>query len=629
MWTTAGTLTYVGQNLPDEGSRAGAIFTDRFDPTIRWYLPQYALPADDPSFEFAAAQRKPDSDTGLPFDVATLSFTIGRGEPKDVVAARAADSTLSFRPIELDPPQVTLTFPSQDASGADHPVVVALSVTAQSDGSLLATATLVGPTVVVAYVALAHGTDAAVQISGSYSVWRNWRPLLHLPIILHGPILAQAASELATFAPAELQHPLAQLAASPVDGGPILHLPVGEPPHRWPPVQLPPSDPPPADNWVTAVDQELQSLPATGFGVDAYRERFTIASAAGVRPIIDANDLISYGHQGSDFRELDAPRRHQHALPDVASRLLRRGQRGRRRCPAVVRHPAGQLRAGRVAGGRRRRLGDGAERLPLRVLVHPCPAGRPGRPGAARPRRAGHAGGQRADRAGQLAGQSRLPVPSAFNGFPASTSTVADGPRSGTVTVHVQIADSGTTPAICNANLFLNQFTSSVTPMGGTIALRLDDLYPTPVTTSCQISLDATVGSDEVSLSIGDDPTAVIARNVGPFDLTLRHVAGVTADGPRATALQTTLSPNQTTSLGPIDAAPVTIVDAALALPDPIPPGQAFHYLIVHTETVTSVQHSLLYSASFDFAAAAISQLTISATLPDRPSVHISPVTLI
>ena len=191
------------------------------------------------------------------------------------------------------------------------------------------------------------------------------------------------------------------------------------------------------------------------------------------------------------------------------------------------------------------------------------------------------------------------------------------------------ITDEGQTPAISSANLFLHQFASAVSPMTGAVTLRLDDVYPTAVMTSFVLSLTQTASSDELSLSAtAEDLTKVTVQNVGQFDLILDRAASLTDSGPSTAVLNTSLAASESATLDPQGGAPISIVRSRLALADPLPRGAIFDYLVVHTETVSQVQHSLIYSASLDFAAEAVAQLDIAATLTDLPSGPIPTVTL-
>jgi hypothetical protein len=613
MLGTAAVFTTPEQNLPVESGRTGSIFTDRFDPALRWYLPEYKLPASA-AFGFAATEQGVDTSTGQPFDIATIGFTIAVGEPADVTAARAADSTLTFRQITLEPLQVTLTCTGKDHTGADRPIVVPMGTATQPDGSLAATATLVGPAVVVAYQSLAHGSDAIVQLTGSYAVWRAWQPLFRVPL----------GSVQATVMPASgLQHRLAagavwhdsalkhDLPAEPVETG-TFQLP--EPPLTW----------------VTAIDQQTQTLPVgTAFGTDAYRPRYTITAAGSTRPIIDAGDLTSFAQQRSEFRELTS-------LGDVSSRYpsLRRIYLGQVSGTVVaVPQSYGIVRGSTGLAALLEAVADDSSTaasgcrfdftFTLAPLVDPIDLAQLAHDLRTTPE------GASASLHVSLPDSLDSRFESTFTGLSASTSVVTDGPRPGTVQVRVTITDEGQTPAISSANLFLHQFASTVSPLTGALSLRLDDMYPTPVMTSFVLSLDQTASSDELSLTVGtDDPTRVTVQNVGQFDLHLDGAASLTDAGPSKAELDIALAASAATTLGSQDGAPVSIVHSQLALADPLPRAAIFDYLVVHTETVSQVLHSLIYSASLDFTAAAVAQLDIAATLTDLPSVPIPAVTL-
>ncbi len=652
-----GTVAVFGtadEPLPVESSRTGSIFTDRFDPRLRWYLPEYTLPSADAAFAFAATEQGVDTSTGQPFDVATITLTIAVGEPADVTAGRAADASLMFHQILLDPVQFTLTFTGKDHTGADQPIVTPLTTTMQPDGTLTATATLVGPAVVVAYESLAHGSDATVQVTGSYSVWRAWQPFLRVPL---GPVRATflpagAAVESSSSATAPAAQPLVIAAEQPV--AMQLALQPGTPAsavlHDWTtatfhlpteavkttafetgtfntgtfePQNLPVT-------WVTAADQEAQTRTVgSSFGTDAYRARYTITAGDITRPIIDAGDLTSFAQQRSEFRELTS-------LGDVSSRYpsLRRLYFGQvSGAVLVVPQSYGIVRGSTGLAALLEAVADDSSTaasgcrfeftFTLAPLVDPIDLAQLAHDLRDTP--------EAASAALHIAVPDSLDprFPSTFTGFSASTSTVTDGPRPGTVQVRVTITDEGQTPAISSANLFLHQFASAVSPMTGAVTLRLDDVYPTAVMTSFVLSLTQTASSDELSLSAtAEDLTKVTVQNVGQFDLILDRAASLTDSGPSTAVLNTSLAASESATLDPQGGAPISIVRSRLALADPLPRGAIFDYLVVHTETVSQVQHSLIYSASLDFAAEAVAQLDIAATLTDLPSGPIPTVTL-
>jgi hypothetical protein len=624
MLGTAAVFTTPEQNLPVESSRTGGIFTDRFDPALRWYLPEYNLPADA-AFGFAATEQGVDTSTGQPFDIATITFSIGVGEPADVTAARTADPTLTFRQIAFEP-QFTLICTGKDHTGADQPIVMPLTTTSQPDGTITATATLVGPAVVVAYQSLAHGADATVQVTGSYPVWRAWRPMVRIPLGSASMEHLQLATKHTLAASAVLHDPTTMTFHLPAKTGAF-----GSGTFETGTFETGTFEPPdPPVTWVTATDQQAQTLAVgTTFGTDAYRARYTITAAGTTRPIIDAGDLTSFAQQRSEFRELTS-------LGDVSSRYpsLRRLYFGQVSGTVVaVPQSYGIVRGSTGLAALLEAVADDSPTaasgcrfdftFTLAPLVDPIDLAQLAHDLRSAPE------GASASLQVSLPDSLDPRFASTFTGFSASTSVVTDGPRPGTVQVRVSITDQGQTPAISSANLFLHQFANSVSPLTGALSLRLDDIYPTPVMTSFVLSLDQTASSDELSLTVGtDDPTRVTVQNVGQFDLHLDRAASLTDAGPSKAELDIALTAGAATTLDSQDGAPVSIVHSQLALADPLPRAAIFDYLVVHTETVSQVQHSLIYSASLDFTTAAVSQLDIAAVLTDLPSVPVPAVTL-
>jgi hypothetical protein len=597
-----------GPSLPVESTAAGAaVFADRFDSTVRWWLPSYSL--DDNTFTFAATTEGVDNTTGLPLDKATATFRLIAAEPDQLAAERAANPAARFERISPTVINVSLTVTGSDhASGSDTAVTTTAAIDVDDTGAVTATVTLVGPPVVVAYQNLARGSAASLQISLDYRVWRHtWRTEPQVSG------LAPTASTTSAGSHAMLGHVI-ETPDGPITVGPRL---VG----RF-------VDPVPI--WVTAVDQSNAAIPiGTTFGADAFRTRFTLTSNGITRAIINANDLTGFAQAGTQYRELTS-------LGDVPSRY-----------PSISRLYIGQVSGDVIAIPQSYGIlrGSTGVKAVLEAAVDDSPDS---------------ASGCRFEFTFQLAplvtavdvarlghdllnvpeaavGPLRLRLPdgldarfdSVFSGFSASSSAVVDGPDPHVLLARITVVDQGQTPAMVNVNLFLHQLAGAVAPLAGTVAVRVDDLYPTPIETAFVLDLSRTAGSDDISISLPADPTSVTVLNACALDLKLGDAAVVSSAGVDVIPLNNEVLPARAaTNVTGVTANSAVLVDAQLALAQPLQRGAVFNYLTLDTQTVQSVQHVLNYDAAFDFAAASITQIDVAAAFTNYPQIVVSSLTL-
>lgn len=613
-----------GENLPVESSGADGVFADRFDTNLFWWLPEMQLaPAPDPAFRFAASVEGVSDSSGLPLYSAQVTFGLVAAQPAGMAAATAAHPSATFRMIPATSLDVTLTVVGKTDEGADDPRAYPAVLTATSDTTYTATVTLVGPAVTVAYVSLTTDASAGVTVTYAYSVWRQWQPWRVVPV---GPIVTGPVIGLPTVVTAGDTEAARMPIVGVIHGGPILS----------PPPPPPPTDggnggdPPPAPTWVTAVDQATATIALSAtYAAPAYRSDYTVATGAGasVRPIIDASDLTGFATAHSEFVELTSLGDPSSRYPSIrrlylglasgrvvvvpASYLVQRGSAG---LGATLQAALDDSPGPHVSGARFEftfTLAPGVDPIDLARLAQdlgsiPEAAGRtltPVVPDGLDPRNA-----------------------SAFTGFSACTSEIADGSDAATLSLRATILDIEETPALDLVNLFLHQLTSTVSPMTGTVAVRLDDLYPTPVTTALALQLASTAAGDELALS-AVDATTVQIQNVSPLPLHVVGAATISSAGPQSLDVDESLAADAATSLTVPDSTLPLAVTAELDLGTPTRPSDALAFLTVQVETTQSIQHVLSFNATDAFPAP-VTQLDLEMSLTAAPDVQIPGVTL-
>ena len=160
----------------------------------------------------------------------------------------------------------------------------------------------------------------------------------------------------------------------------------------------------------------------------------------------------------------------------------------------------------------------------------------------------------------------------------------------------------------------------------GSVAVRLDDAYPTPVSTALTVELAQTAVGDELALT-ATDATTVTAQNVSPLSLQLTGAASVGADGLRLIELDSALAANAMVAVTVIDSTLPLVVRGALALGQSSRPSDVLSYLDVEVETTQSIRHVITYNATGAFAGT-VTQIDLAASLVAAPDVAISPITL-
>lgn len=618
------------QNLPVIDTQVGNVFEDRFDANRRWYLPDFALvKPPDTAFAFAATQGQVGP-SGDPFDTAQLTIDLQTIDPADVTASRQQSPGATFSSVAFLSVDATLSVPVTANDGSAQTDTTQGQVNPQPDGTYRATFNLLGPKVITAYETLAHLGGATISVTVSYGAWK--RTVIRRPIPTPPPGPGPHPSHLVTPVFSSRLQTMPMSAVSPVDSPQFDHVQNVDPPNHpidWPPETI-------SFYYITARASRTVQI-GLAFATDAYRSRFTITASGATRPIIDATDLTQFATPRSEFQELtslDLTRyptiKHLYigqvsgtvvAVP-LAYGIVRGSSGCAARCDCAV-------DVSSITGCRFQftfTLEPVIDPIDIAQLTHDL---------AAAP--------ESANRSLRLTLPTGLDTraPVTLAGFATATTIFSDGvdpnyPHS--VLVSVGIGDTDTTPpipAITNANLFLAELTSpGTTPLFATIAIHLDDAYPTPVETTANLNFHSTADSDDLTVVSSGSPPAQTVINLAPFDLDLRRFARYTPSGLTAATSLTdeTLATGQSTVLpGDPTGTSGVLVSRTLALPVPLPPGVLFKdYLTLNTETVPDVQHPMTVNAIGAFGASGITELDVQITfsdphLPQPPAMTLTP----
>jgi hypothetical protein len=637
-----GTITPLPASLPVAGTQSGNLLSDRNDPNLRWYLPAFTLATPDPAFAFAATQTSVDQ-SGNPFDQAVLTLSVQVQDPADVQQARAANPGLRFQQIPLDNVSASLNLPYKDASGADATTTVAGQLTQQGGTLQLAVNGLLGPAVIQAYQQLTSLAQATVTLQLNYAVWQQEVRWVWSGLTLRQPpervmfppttrvgqparLEAVQPARLEAVQPARLE--AVQPAALVTPAAPAIR-PGGPPPIRVGPGGPPNGGGSPHEFWFTTTATFTSTLQlGSAFSADQYRPRYTITPAGGTtRPIIDVNDLREFDVDRSEFRELTS-------LGDV-----------QRRYPSLARLYYGQVTGTVIAVPVQYGIVCGSKGCAARLDAVVDPAGLSGSrfhltfvlAPVVDPidfARLAHdlASVPEAQNRGltlRLPGGLDSRGPATLGGLAAASASYANGQEEGALLLAVDIADSGTTPAVVNVNLFLTQLTTPGPTLFGQIGVRLDDIYTPVVNSSVILNLTSTSNTDDILVTLAGSPAVPSVTNQAPFDLHITAFADIAANVTEIN-IDERLASAQTLALPGADPAAQSIaVSRSIPVPNPFPRQALFSYVDVHTENVQTIRHALIVNATaVDFTARQISQADIQFTLKDLPTIPVNSLTL-
>ncbi|MFI6166192.1 hypothetical protein ACIBCN_05330 [Nocardia sp. NPDC051052] len=565
-----------------------------------WYLPGFALVADDPAFSFAAVQSGVDPH-GDPFNRARLTFSVSMRMPDNIAALYRESPDLPPRLVaDLEVRQFTLSLPVTDSDGNPQMLTATSGASYTDAGTISATFDLIGDAVEAAYVHLTRSGNAVLGIAVSYSVYKMvlvTAPDVGFPIhrpIFHGyQFHVFGDGEHGEYEPAE-----------PVLGS-----------YRFMPV--------------TARVQRSTALRLT-FATDTYRSRFTITADGTTRPIIDSADLSEFAGVRSEYRELTTLGNVSDRYPTLrrlyfgqvsgtvvavpAAYGIVRGAKGLAAvCDSIVDDSPGSLTGCRFHFTFL--LAPLADPIDLAQLA----ADLPGIPEAA---------GRRL--------RLTLPVgldphhPGTLDGFPAATAVFADGVAAHTVQAGVDITDDRSTPATTTVNLFLQQLaTRGPAPLFAALALRLDDAFPGLVRTQATFNLHQTADSDDLTAAIVS--SVVQVANRGPLDLVLHRLGLLGPAQPTVIGLADRALPAGQSSALPGDASHATgaVVSRTLDIPVPLPKSGLRNYVTFNTTVIQQVQHPLtINAAGLNFDATGITRMDVQISVDDDPRIAIPALSL-
>ena len=532
----------TGEPLPDAGTQKGNLFTDRFTPTLHWYLPEYSLAdAPDASFSFSATQKGLDSN-GNPFHTAGLKIGVKKVQPQDVVAFKSANAGAQLREIPLHNFAATLIATYTDDSGTAQRKSFPGAIQARDDGSLVLTFdNVMGNNVILLYENLKQG-GAQVSISGAYDVWKSKnapriirrsdapRPLFILPIGRVGPSPARSPGFMGSTV-----KPVFEPAEPPEDSG---------------------SDPPGGDGGTTSDESyEKDTLYFTppNWSLDNkytrndYQLKYTITSDSVTRPIINVHDLKDFDVIQSEFVELLA-------LGDISQKYasLKKLYMGTlSRTIVVVPHEYTIVRKTSNCAAVCLALVDSLSsssckfdfEFLLAPKISPIDFLQLGQDVSKNPD----------------CKDCQLKYPDTLSSIsPSSILTLfqtscnfegAASPHSFNLDVWIRDDRSGS-PAVANANLFIKQLSLAQEPyVTGTISLKLDDHYPAPVETNVILNFQETGGTEGVEYTIDVTKQCINLMNVSPFDFQIQRYALITKDRFTVLPLNQALSAGQTLSV--------------------------------------------------------------------------------
>ena len=621
----------VNQNLPLESSQNGNVFTDRFNAQLSWFLPSYQLAPDiDASFSFAASGGQKAGLDGNPYYQATISLTLAKVEPPDVTAYRTANPSQQLQEIPLSGIAVELTTTANDPqTGQAQQSVYTATVAANADGSLtLSFGPIVGTYVLVAYSNLQNG-GATVSLSAQFEVWRLLRVIHPIwpPIRVTGPPIRGVGTPVLEGRPRPLPQAIFEPVGTPISapGRPPTEFPISEP-------RPPEPQPVPQPTYVTANDPYALALPlAQKYAAPGYAPAYTITDTNGVRPIVSINDLKNFNSSGSDFTEFTALGDVSGQFPSFSRLYIGGISRTIIAVPAaygIVRSKNGtaaqcQALLDSTAGG------SGAAKFQFSFVLGPVVS------------QFDQFALQTALAANPESQNCTLVLPQRLDTsqpmtlltpFQSSAAYTA-GLQPNTFQLDVDITDGSVTgSAVANANLFINQLSTTVEPyLSGSFGIVLDDAYPHAVIASVVVNLNDTSGSDELSYSVAADGSTIQLINVSPLDLEVSRYAIVNGTSAPPENLNQEILAGQSFTLSDKASSPgvALLVDRTLALENPFTKVALQRYVSFITQDVQSVNYQIgIVANGVNFTVMGIAEIDIAITIPSLPTVAVPNSTL-
>jgi hypothetical protein len=206
------------------------------------------------------------------------------------------------------------------------------------------------------------------------------------------------------------------------------------------------------------------------------------------------------------------------------------------------------------------------------------------------------------------------------------------GTQPQTFALTVDITDAPGSPAVANANLFIEQLTASVQPyLVGRFGIKLDDAFAQPIDVAVVLNFAVTSGSDDLRWSVDPASGALTLQNASPLDLAIQRYATATGTSVGVTSLAQTLPAHASLDAGTVaGATPANVlVDRTIALESPLTKAAMTRYLALHVQDVQAVQYQIgVLAGGVGFAARGIASIAVDVTCDDLPQLAVPSMTL-
>ena len=625
-------------SLPIFAENTGNLYSDRDNPSLRWYMPAYEVDDPNPSFGFVASQAGSDS-LGNPANKVRITMSLKKLMPPDVVQFNHANPNVQLRELPLRISSISLVATFKDSSSGEtrHSSYSAV-VTPGSNGALnLTFDNILGASVVVLYENLVMDGTAQLSFAASADMLVSPPRALQSPASLGGrPI--PTPSHPVSFSPVLMvrRQPVqpgrrqvqvvrrsgaAKGKVQVVRRGPIQNLP-----HR-PPPPLPPSP-----QFVkTTLSKATAIAIGTRFAANEYQLKFSVTSPAGTRTILGVQDLKTFEVQQTEFTELKA-------LGDISLRYpslsrLYLGVLSKTivvvpRRYAIVRDSGGCMAACHA-------LLDSASsavsrcKFELTFVLAPEISPVDFLKLSQEVRERADFKGYTLTLPGHL---SDKPAASISTSFQSSFQYSAGlQPHSFTLAVSIRDKDLDS-PAVANANLFLAMLAALKPPyLGGALSLKLDDGYAHPVQADVVLNFVETSGTDELTFEVDSSAGAIRLTNHSPLDLAISRCALVVGRTISEVPLKETVPGGGTTTIPLPEKHPgvAIVADSQLALPARLNKHDLTKYLAFQVQDVQNTQFVVSVNASgVNFKGRGIDKIDLRVTFPSLPAITPAPLSL-
>lgn len=594
----------VQPSLPVAESRNGSLFADRFDSNLHWYLPDFALAGDvDPAFAFAVSQKGQQAN-GQPLDVAKLSLALTKQQPASVAQFAQANPRAVLREIPLENLTAILTSSYLDQNGnSQQQTFKASSLTDQNNGIFLLVFddSILGQSVLAVYQDLRTFGKAAIVVNATYNGWSQSPPRLTFSAAMFSVPVQR------TILTAPHTISLARVAA-PV-----------------PTRTMTPTPAPAPANWVQITSSYSENLALTRkYNASDYQLRYTIQGAnPPSRVIIDSSDLSSFNQRQTQFTQFEELGDLNLKYPSLSGAYVGSAShtivlipqrysivRGKSGCSAtclarVDSSPSSTSQcefefdfviAPEISA-------IDMAKLALEIAAHP------------------DLSGYQITLADFLQTTPSSTLQTSF----ASTVQFAAGADPHTFAVTVTVQDAGpNSPAVADANLFIQRLCAQFgTDLIGSLSLKLDDGYPTPVLAAIDLNFAHTAASDELLPQIDENAGAITVTNQSShLDLWIQRYALIQGVNLDEFDTPTLISAGGSVSFPlPANSAGSTFAyEGQLALPPSMDTSAITKFLSIQTADVQNTQYVVALDASgIDFAK--VASVVCVVTLPTLPSI--------